>query len=82
MKTTYRVEVKAVAGWTTHSEHESYREAVDQADMVHGRVAGDEDAWKWATQNQGYTGTFADWQAMDDGERAEYEAGAAGIGTV
>lgn len=35
----YKVEVKAIGGWTHHSEHESYRDALDQAEMVHGRVA-------------------------------------------
>ena len=34
----YKVEVKAIGGWTLHSEHRSYRDAVDQADMVRGRV--------------------------------------------
>lgn len=38
MTTTYAVEVKAVDGWTTHSEHASYEDARDQADMVHGRL--------------------------------------------
>ena len=34
----YTVEVKAIGGWTRHSEHDSYCDAVDQADLVHGRV--------------------------------------------
>jgi hypothetical protein len=38
----FTVEVKAIDGYTTHSTHDSYRDAVDQADMVRGRVvAGD-----------------------------------------
>ncbi len=82
----YKVEVKSVAGWTLHSEHQSYRDAVDQADMVHGIVitpggCSDEQAWRWACQNQGYDGTFADWQSLDNDERAEFEMGAAGIPT-
>jgi len=79
MEITYKVEVKAVDGWTLHSEHDSYRDAVDQADMVHGRVVGDEQAWKWAVNEQGFVGTYAEWQAQDDEERNEYELGAAGI---
>lgn len=83
----YRVEVKAIGGWTQHSTHDSYRDAVDQADMVHGRVVvcatglTDEAAWKWARDNQGFDGDFAAWQAQDDEDRAEYEDGAAGIPT-
>jgi len=77
----YHVEGQSVAGWTLHSEHESFREAVDQADMVRGRVAGEEKAHAWATANQGFTGDFAEWTSQDDEERAEYESGAAGLPT-
>ena len=84
---TYTVQVKVIGGWTTHSSHDAYRDAVDQADMVHGRIvlesgATDEAAWQWAMRQQGFTGDFAAWQSMDDEERAEYEAGAAGVGTI
>lgn len=78
---TYTVEVRAIDGWTRHSEHESYGAAVNQADLVHGRVAGDRDAWEWARRNQGCTLSWDEWQGQDDSERDEYEAGAAGIGT-
>jgi len=78
----YRVEVKTSGEYTTHSTHDSYRDAVDQAGMVRGRVAGDEAAWKYAVAEQGFTGDFAEWQSQDDDERAEYECGAEGIGTV
>jgi len=37
--------------------------------------------YDYARRAQGYTGTFADWQAMSADERVEYETGAAGIGT-
>jgi len=37
----FAVEVKAIDGYTTHSTHDSYRDAVDQADMVRGRVVCD-----------------------------------------
>jgi len=83
----YAVEVKTTVGtWTQHSAHESYRDAVDQADMTGGRVitpggASDKEAWQWATANQGFVGDFAAWQAQDDDERSEYELGAAGIPT-
>lgn len=83
----YAVEVKAIGGWTRHSEHGSYRAAVDQSEMVHGRVMcgtglSDESAWKYAVAQQGYDGTYADWSGMDDEERQEYETGAQGIGTA
>lgn len=38
IKLKYRVEVKAIGGWTLHSEHATKKEAIDQADMVRGRV--------------------------------------------
>ena len=78
----YTVEVKAIGGPTTHSTHDSSRDAVDQADMVSGRVVGDAAAWKYAVAEQGFTGDFLEWQSQDDDERAEYESGAEGIGTV
>lgn len=83
----YKVEVKAIGGWTTHSTHDSYRDAADQADMVRGRVAcesglSDEAAWKYAVANQGCDLTYTEWTAQDDDERAEYEAGAAGEATA
>jgi len=83
----YQVQVAAIDGWTDHSEHASYRDAVDQADMIHGRVvtpvgATDREAWERAVAEQGYLGTFGEWQRQDDEERAEYEDGASGVGTV
>jgi hypothetical protein len=85
----FTVQVKSIGGgWTSHSTHASYRDAVDQADMVHGRVLisetslPDDAAWKYAVENQGFTGDFAAWQTQDDGERAEYEVGAAGVSTT
>lgn len=82
----WKVEVKSVDGWTHHSEHELYKDAVDQADMVHGRVitpggATDKEAWEWAVATQGFRGNFTAWMGQDDEERNEYEAGAAGIPT-
>ena len=35
-------------------------------------------AFSWAVANQGFRGTFADWQALSTEERREYEIGAAG----
>ena len=72
----YTVEVKSVSGWTQHSEYTSFRDAVDQADMVHGRIAGENLAHRWAVANQGYAGTFAEWMSQDDDARMEYEIGA------
>ena len=39
-------------------------------------------AWQWAKHNQGFTGTYDEWNLLDDEERQQYEDGAAGIGTV
>lgn len=39
-------------------------------------------AYAWAVREQGYDGTYADWRRLSAAERAEYEDGAAGIGTV
>lgn len=84
----YRVEVRANDGYTTHSDHDSYKDAVDQADMVHGRVVvaetglPDEDAYGHALANQGFLGTYEDWQGLDDAERDEYERGASGEPTA
>ena len=38
-------------------------------------------AYDWAVREQGYEGSYARWCANPE-ERAEYETGAAGIGTV
>lgn len=83
----YIVKVKAIGGYTTHSQHESYRDAMDQADMIHGTVESDtgmsdEACWRYAVSSQVFDGDFAAWQTQDDEERAEYELGARGIGTV
>lgn len=81
---TYTVQVRVGGEWANHSSHESYRDAVDQADMVRGRVlcgagATNEEAYRHARDNQGFDGGLLDWESLDDAERAEYEAGAAGI---
>lgn len=40
MRVIWTVEVKCTTGeWTTHSEHSNRKDAIDQADMVGGRVA-------------------------------------------
>ena len=39
----------------------------------------DKAAYSWAVNEQGYTGTYQEWQVMSDDERNEYELGAAGI---
>ena len=76
--------------WTKlgyHSVHASYRDAVDQSDMVHGWVVtaagiSDQRAWRAAVANQGCELTWSEWQSQDDEEREEWELGAQGIGTV
>ena len=78
----YTVQIKVGGEYTLHSTHESYRDAVDQADMVRGRVVvaatglPDESAWKYAVSHQGFEGDFAEWQSIDDEDRSEYEVGA------
>ena len=79
---SYIAEVLIGGVWTIHSEHNSFRDAVDQADMVHGRVRGEDFAYRWAKSDQGFTGTFDEWMAQDDEERDQYENGASGIGTI
>jgi hypothetical protein len=37
----FRVEVKSSGEYTTHSTHDSYGDAINQADMVRGRVIAD-----------------------------------------
>jgi hypothetical protein len=37
--------------------------------------------YRYAADSQGYTGTYAEWLAMGEVERSEYEVGAAGIPT-
>jgi precorrin-6x reductase len=81
----YEVTVKSHDGWTLHSQHSSYREAVDQADMVHGRVMlatgmTDVAAWRYAVVHQGFDGNYAAWSAQNDDERAAYEIGANPVG--
>lgn len=49
--------------------------------VVEVNEAQDQAAYRWAKNEQGYTGTYAEWQAMGDDERNEYEQGAAGIPT-
>jgi hypothetical protein len=38
-------------------------------------------AYRYAVAQQGFEGTYADWQALSKAERMEYELGAAGIPT-
>lgn len=42
----------------------------------------DRKAFQWASANQGFAGSYGDWKALSDEERAEYEAGAAGKPTA
>jgi len=43
--------------------------------------SAEREAFAWACQMQGYTGTWEEWQAMDADTRHQYELGAAGIPT-
>ena len=37
-----KVEVNTIGGYTLHSTHDCWNDAVDQADMVHGRIVVDD----------------------------------------
>jgi hypothetical protein len=78
----YTVTVKSVSGRTTHSTHHSFRAAALQAEMLHGRVEGERDAFAWARASQGFGGTFEEWMSQDNDERGAFERGAAGIPTA
>lgn len=55
----------------------------DVASAKRALSAGEHDqAYRYAVRSQGFTGTYQDWLALADDERAEYEAGAAGIPTA
>jgi len=86
---TYTVEITGEhprtgeAMWCRHSDYQSYRDAADQSDIVHGRIVcgtglSDCAAWEYAVASQGFTEDYNSWTAQDDDERAEYETGAAG----
>jgi len=79
--TAYTVEVSVGGEWILHSEHGSYRDAVNQSDMVHGRTwcpsgRTDRKAHSWARSVQGCDLDWSEWRGQDDDERAEYEYGA------
>ena len=79
--TTYGIEVRTTDGWTTHSIDLSYRDAIDQADMMGGRVrlsTGllDTEAHAYAVRACGCELSYAEWSAQDDAERAEWESAA------
>lgn len=61
-----------------HSEHS--RKA--DADRIVRELNADHAAYRWASEEQGFDGTYADWCDLDADERSEYEAGAAGIPTA
>lgn len=75
--------------WTEHSSWISYRDAVDQADLVHGRLLignperrmTDKGAYQWAFAENGFEGTYQDWREQSNEEREEFEDAAAGIPT-
>ncbi len=55
---------------------EEYASNVELAEIKNGK------AYRYAVANQGFDGTYADWQALSKSERAEYELGAAGVPTA
>jgi uncharacterized membrane-anchored protein YjiN (DUF445 family) len=64
----FAVEVKTSGEYTTHSTHDSYKDAVDQADMVRGRVvAGDNVRLTIVEIDQTIEDClFRDWDAPND----------------
>ena len=81
--------------WEVHSWHSSYSEAIDQSDMIGGRVSigyidewdeanigiTDKSAYEYATKECGFDGGFGRWRTQDDAERDAWEQGASGIPT-
>ena len=61
-----------------HSTHDSYRAAVDQADMIRGVVRlgengiFDHDAWRYAVEHEGCDLSWEEWTAQDDDERNQW----------
>jgi hypothetical protein len=45
-------------------------------------IAAEQLAYRYAVAEQGYVGTWAEWQALSDADRLGYEQGAAGIPTA
>lgn len=87
MNNMYRVEITTDGQTSLHSSFDSYRDAIDQADMVHGEVyvinsfgdaISNKDCWRYACDEQGYNETYLSWCCLDDDERSEYESGANG----
>lgn len=42
----------------------------------------EQEKYEYAVREQGFTGTFDDWQSLPADQRQEYEDGAAGIPTA
>lgn len=61
---------------------ESIQQIIADAGLDKGnaRVMTEKQKYEWAVAQQGYEGSYRDWRAMSPDERAEYEAGAAGLG--
>lgn len=81
MSVKYRVTTRQ---GTIHSDHESYKDAVDQADLIHGVVycgpylaTPDITAYRYAVNDQGFFGDYSEWRMLEDSNRDEYEHDAA-----
>lgn len=74
----------ALAGYESEESRREVRRTFEAIEAPEGRedTAAEAAAYAWAKNEQGYAGTYAEWLDMPAGERAEYEDGAAGIGTV
>jgi hypothetical protein len=53
-----------------------------QRDLESDRYTKDKQAYRWACDQQGFVGNYEKWVCLPAEERAEYEAGAAGFGTI
>ena len=71
------------AGYRLYHSPGSSSAGLERSDGEAMPTEADEEraAYDWAVREQGYEGSYARWLANPE-ERAEYETGAAGIGTV
>lgn len=73
----YKVKVRSLTGWVTHSSFSSYGCAVDQADLVHGKIQDpsgqwDQLAWSKACTENRFEGSYAAWQLLEDSDRDQF----------
>lgn len=76
----YHVQTLGPTGrWGYRTSRTSYRDAVEIAHQVGGRVVcrtgiADRLVWQWACDHHGFMGDYAAWQAQDDCDREAFVA--------